>query len=362
LKRLPVALLLLFISLLSVCVGQASHNGSVSIDTPVDHDIFLSSETITINARVDGDVLAAGGTVIINAPVNGDLLVIAEELTVNSPIGGDVAAVGWDVRIRADIGGRILVAGASVAVGSRAQKLIALGGTVSISVATIIEKYAYVAAVTVEHNGAVMGELRVVTNDFQGTGIAGRTIQERIESQFPTWLSVIFRDITGPYADILVLLNVLLTLGFLALGIALLTLFPRQFLAIHDELLTSPIRNTATGFLLFVGTGLTCVLFGVTLVGLPLAAALGMVLIASAMLSPFFVSLALGKKMTKAINLKAGDVLSFVLGFLVVSLLSSLAFVGWIVNVLTVSIGLGAIFYTARENLGYLSGAPWIKG
>jgi len=322
----------------------------------------LSGETITINAWVDGDVLAAGGTVIINAPVSGDLLVIAEELTVNSPIGGSVVALGWNVRVRTDIGGRILVAGASVAVGSRAQKLVALGGTVSISVATVIEKYAYVAAVTVEHNGAVMGELRVVTNDFQGTGIAGRTIQERVESQFPTWLSVIFRDITGPYADILVLLNVLLTLGFLALGIALLMVFPRQFLAIHDELLEFPIRNTVTGFLLLVGTGLMCVLFGVTLVGLPPAAILGMLLITSSMLSPFFVSLALGKKMTQAINLRVGDVLSFSLGFLILSLLSSLALVGWIVNVLAVSIGLGAIFYTTRDNWGYLRGAPWIKG
>lgn len=342
-------------------MGQASHNGSVSVDTPVDHDLFLSGETITINARVDGDVLASGGTVIINAPVSGDLLVIAEDLTVNSPIGGSVSALGWNVRIRADVGGRILAGGASVAIGARAQKLVALGGTVSINVATVIEKYAYVAALTVEHNGWVKGELRVFTNDFQGSGTAGRTIQERIESQFPTWLSVIFKDIAGPYADIQLLLSVLLTLGFLALGIALLMAFPRQFLAIHDELLKSPLRNTATGFLVLLGGGLICVLFGVTLIGLPPAAVLGMLLIASSMVSPFFVSLALGKKMTKAINLKAGNVLSFILGFLVLSVLSSLALVGWIVDVFAVSIGLGAIFYTVRENWGYISGAPLTK-
>lgn len=361
-RKLLVVVLLLAVSLSSIYAAQVPQNGSVSIDSPADHDLFLSGETITINARVDGDVLAAGGTVIINAPVSGDLLVIAEELTVNSPINGSVAAVGWNVRMRADVGGRILVAGASVAIGSRAQKLVALGGTVSISVATVIEKYAYVAAMTVEHNGAVMGELRVVTNDFQGAGIAGRTIQERIESQVPTWLSVIFTDIVGPYAEIQVLLSVLLTLGFLVLGIALLMAFPRQFLAIHDELVRSPVRNTVTGFLVLVGGGLICVLFGVTLVGLPPAAVLGMLLISSSMVSPFFVSLALGRKMTKAINLRAGDFLSFALGFLVLSVMSSLTLVGWIVNVFSVSIGLGAIFYTARDNWGYLSGAPWTKG
>jgi hypothetical protein len=350
------ALLLLAVSLSSIYAAQVPQNGSISIDTPMDHDLFLTGETITINARVEGDVLATGGTVIINAPVNGDLLVLAQEVTVNAPISGTVTAVGWQVRIRASVGGRILAVGGTVSVGSRALKLVALGGTVQISVATVIEEYAYVAAGTVEHNGAVMGELRVVTNDFQGSGIAGKTIQEGFGAQLPMWLSVIFRDITGPYASILVTLNVLVTLGFLVLGLALLVVFPRQFSSIHDMVLRSPVRNVVTGFLLIIGAGVTCVLFAVTLVGLPLAVISGMLLLASTMVSNLFVSLALGKKVVGAINLKAQDTWTFVLGFLILSLLSSLAVIGWVIYVAAVSLGLGAIFYTVRENWNLLKG------
>ena len=356
LKKLLVVLLLLAVSLSSIYTAQVPQSGSISIDTPVDHDLFLTGQTITINARVEGDVLAAGGTVIINAPVSGDLLVLAVEVTVNAPIGGAVTAVGWQVRIRTDVDGRILAVGGTVNIGSRALKLVAIGGTVQISVATVIEKYAYVAAGTVEHNGVVMGELRVVTNDFQSTGVAGKTIQDRIETQLPIWLSVIFSGITGPYASVQVLLNVLITLGFFVLGSVLLLLFPRQFSAIQDELLRSPVKNAVTGFLLIIGAGITCVLLAVTLVGLPLAAISGMLLATCLMISHLFASLALGKKVAEAINFKARDIWSFVLGFLILSLLSSLIFIGWIVYVVAVSVGLGAIFYTVRENWSSLMG------
>lgn len=356
LRKLLVVLLLLAVSLSSIHAAQVPQSGSISIDAPVDHDLFLTGETITINARVNGDVLAAGGTVIINAPVNGDLLVLAQEVTVNAPISGTVTAVGWQVRIRADVGDRILAFGWTVNVGSRALKLVALGGTVQISVATVIEEYAYVAAGTVEHNGAVMGELRVVTNDFQGSGIAGKTIQEGFGGQLPIWLSVIFRDVTGPYASVLVTFNILITLGFLVLGLALLVTFPRQFSSIHGMVLRSPVRNAVTGFLLIFGAGVTCVLFAVTLVGLPLAAILGMLLFASTMVSNLFVSLAIGKKVVGTINLKAHDAWAFVLGFLILSVLSSLAVIGWVIYVVAVSLGLGAIFYTVRENWDLLKG------
>jgi hypothetical protein len=349
------ALLLLAIFFSGAYAAQVPQNGSVSIDTPVNHDLFLTGETITINARVDGDILAAGGTVIINAPVNGDLLVFAQELTVNAPVSGTVTAVGWQVRVRASVGGRILAVGWTVNVGSRAPKLVALGGTVQISVTTVIEEYAYVAAGTVEHNGAVMGELRVVTNDFQGSGTAGKTIQEGFGTQLPMWLSVIFTDIAGPYASILVTFNVLISLGFLVLGLALLVAFPRQFSSIQGMVLKSPVRNTATGLLLIIGTGVTCVLFAVTLVGLPLAAISGMFLLASTMVSPFFVSLALGKKVAGAVNFKARDTWAFVLGFLILSVLSSLAVIGSVISVVAASLGLGAIFYTVRENWSLLN-------
>lgn len=352
-RKLSIAVFLvvaLFLS--SACATSVPQNGSVSVDAPVDHDLFLTGETVAINARVNGDILAAAGTVVINAPVTGDLLVLAEEVTINAPIGGAVTAVGWLVRVRADVGGRILVAAATVNVGGRANKLVALGWTVGISVSTVIEKYAYVAAGSVEFNGFVRGELRVVTNDFKGTGVAGSTIHDTIETQIPTWVSVIFRDITGPYAGVQLLLNVLISLGFIVLGVILLALFPRQFSIVHDELLRCPVRDAVTGFVLIVGVGITCVLFMVTLVGLPIAAVLAMLLITCSMLSPLLVSLALGRKIRAAIGLKLGDSWSFVLGFAILSLLSSLAVVGWLVYVVAVSLGVGAIFRAVVETWG----------
>ena len=104
--------------------------------------------------------------------------------------------------------------------------------------------------------------------------------------------------------------------------------------------------------------GLGVVAFAVTLVGLPVAAILGMLLFASTMISPLFVALALGKKLTGAVNLRVQDPLSFILGFLVLSVLSSLVSIGWVIYVIAASLGMGAMLYAARENWDLLTARP----
>ncbi|NMC10213.1 MAG: hypothetical protein GYA39_04445, partial [Methanothrix sp.] len=64
---------LLMALLLLSCSGQALRTFSgetVSIDTPVEDDVFAAGSIVNINAPVDS-VVAAGGTLNINAPVKG---------------------------------------------------------------------------------------------------------------------------------------------------------------------------------------------------------------------------------------------------------------------------------------------------
>jgi len=352
LKKLLIVLLLLAVSIPSIYAADASQNGSVVIDTPVDHDLFVSGDTITINAPVDGDVWAAANTVNINAAVSGDVFAAGSTVKLNAPIGGSVVAAGGQVEAKGDVKGRILAAGGTVILRGNALKVVAAGGTIRIESTAVIEKYVYVAGGTVTNAGTIKGELRVNAANLENTGTAGSVEWQKTETQAN------LAGLTGALSGIGMILSILTTLGFLLLGIVLLRLFPKQVLTVHDQLVKSPIRNTVVGFLLIIAATIVSVLLAITVIGLPFAAIFGMLFIITLMVSGLFVSLALGRKIANLANLKASDMWLFVLGFLILTVLFYIPFLGWIIRAVAVSIGFGATYYALRQHWASLRTTP----
>jgi hypothetical protein len=164
--------------------------------------------------------------------------------------------------------------------------------------------------------------------------------------------------LSGALSGIGMILSILATLGFLLLGIVLLRLFPKQFLVVHDQLGKSPIKNTVVGFLLIIAATIVSVLLAITVIGLPFAAIFGMLFIITLMVSGLFVSLALGRKIANLANLKASDMWLFVLGFLILTVLFYIPFLGWIIRAVAVSIGFGATYYALRQHWAFLKTTP----
>jgi cytoskeletal protein CcmA (bactofilin family) len=73
-----------------------------TLDGTVNGDVFAAGETMTINGKVDGDVMATGQTVIINGTVNGDVRMAAGALYMgeNAKVSGDVVAFGGSLETR----------------------------------------------------------------------------------------------------------------------------------------------------------------------------------------------------------------------------------------------------------------------
>ena len=351
-RKLLIVLLLLAVSIPSIYAADVSQNGSIVINTPVDHDLFVSGDTVTINAPVDGDVWAAANLVSINAAVSGDVFAAGSTVNLNAPIGGSVVAAGSQVEAKGDVKGRILAAGGTVILRGNALKVVAAGGTIRIESTAVIEKYAYIAGGTVTNAGTIKGELRVNANNLENTGTAGSVQWQRTETQAS------LAGLSGALSGIGMILSILTTLGFLLLGIVLLRLFPKQFLMVHDQLVKSPIKNTVVGFLLIIAAAIVSVLLAITVVGLPFAAVFGMLFIITLMVSGLFVSLALGKKIASLTNLKASDMWLFVLGFVILTMLFYIPFLGWIIRVVAVSLGFGATFYALRQNWASMRTTP----
>jgi len=318
-KRLVLIALIFVLLLPNAQALQMLSGDQVSVDSPVDDDIFAAGGTVTINAPVSG-VVIAGGDIIINAPVSGDVFAAGGQIAVNSDVEGKIVAAGGDIDLSGD-----------------AKNAVIAGGTVNIHPTTVISRDAAISGGTVSNAGTIVGNLTVRAENFYNTGSAG---------------SVDFKK-NGGLQGLQQLMNtfsILMTIGFLILGIILLKVFPAQFFSVEEEVRNAPVKNTVVGFALIIVSVILIFLLSVTLIGFPVALIMGMLFIIALMLAGLFVSFALGRTIVDVLKFETNDVLIFVLGFIILSLLFRIPYAGWLIGIVALSLGFGALIYTLQKN------------
>ena len=318
-KRLIIISLMLILLLPHVQALQMLSGDQVSVDSPIDDDVFVSGGTVTINAPVASAVIA-GGTIIINAPVSGDVFVAGGQILVNSDIEGKIVAAGGDIDLRGD-----------------AKNAVIAGGNINIHSTSVISRDAVITGGNVSNAGKIIGNLTVRAENFQNTGSAGSVDFEKSEG-----LQGLQR--------VMNIFSILMTVGFLIIGIILLKLFPAQFFIVEEEVRKSPVKNTLVGFVLIIASIILIILLAVTIIGFPVALIMGMLFITALMLSSLFVSFAVGRKIVDLFKVKTNDILIFLFGFVILSLLFRIPYAGVLIGIVAISLGFGAIIYALRKN------------
>jgi len=322
-KRLIILSLLLILLLPNVQALKMLSGDQVSIDSPIDDDVFVVGGTVNINAPVASAVIA-GGTIIINAPVSGDVFAAGGQISVNSDIEGKIVAAGGDIDLRGD-----------------AKNAVIAGGNINIHSTSVISRDAVIAGGNVSNAGKILGNLTVRADNFQNTGSAGSVDFEKSEG---------LQGLEELMIKMMNILYILITVGFLILGIVLLKLFPTQFLMVEEEVRKSPVKNTLVGFVLIIASVILISLLAVTIIGFPVALIMGMLFIIALMLSTLFVSFAVGRKIVDLFKVKTNDLLIFVLGFIILNLLFRIPYAGVLIGIVAISLGFGAIIYALRKN------------
>ncbi len=297
---------------------------------------MLSGDQVSVDSPIDDDVFAAGGTVTINAPVSG-VVIAGGDIIINAPVSGDVFAVGGKIAVNSDVKGKIVAAGGDIDLSGDAKNAVIVGRNVNIHPTTVISRDAAISGGTVSNAGTIVGNLTVRAENFYNTGSAG---------------SVDFNK-NGGLQRLQQLMNtfsILMTIGFLILGIILLTVFPAQFFSVTEEVRKSPVKNTVVGFLLILASVILVFVLAVTLIGFPVALIMGMLFIIALMLSSLFVSFAIGRKIVNVLKFETNDVLIFVFGFVILSLIFRIPYAGWFIHIVALSLGFGALIYTLQRN------------
>jgi hypothetical protein len=322
-KRVIIVGLLLILLVPHAQALQMLSGDQVSVDSPIDDDVFAAGNSVTVNAPVAGAVLAGGN------------------ITINAPVGGDLFAAGGEIEVNADVAGKIVAAGGDIEVKGNTKNAVIAGGTVTIHSDTVISRDAVITAGTVTNAGRIIGNLTVRAESFYNTGSAGSVDFKKSEG---------LQGLRTRLQGLMYIVHILMIIGFLILGIIALKVFPAPFFTIEEEVRKSPLKNTLVGFVLIIASLIVIILLAVTIVGFPVALIMGMLVIIALMLSSLFVSFALGRKIVDLCNVKTNDIVIFVLGYIILSLLFRIPYIGWFVRIVAISLGFGAILYAVYKH------------
>ncbi len=298
------------------CALQFFSGNTVSIDDPIDDDVFVVGGSVNINAPVESAVVA-GGNVNVNAPVRGDLIVTGGQVLLSSNVGGKVIALGGNLNM----------------MGNVTRNIVAAGGQVDFHRNMTVGKDAFIGGGDVYNSATINGTLTVNAENFEDKGHAGlvRFYQTECRDEKPT----------EPGISII---GLIMSLGFLIAGLILLRLFPQVFVTMDEEIRSSPAMRTMVGFLGLVVSFVLAIIFAMTVVGVPLSLLTLLFLMAGVMLSGLFVSFSLGHAITLRLK-KDGPILAFLVGFIILNILYQVPYVGWVVSLVATSLGFGALIY-----------------
>lgn len=318
-----LALMAMFLLCPAGVALQAFSGDAVSIDHPVADDIIAGGNVVNINAPVDSAIVAAG-TVSINAPVKGDVIAAGGQVYVNSDVGGKVVVAGGNVNLGGSIG----------------TNLVAAGGQINILPGKTINRDALIGGGQVVNAGRINGTLIVSASQFNNTGTATAVKFHKVEDSSP-------KEKNSEMAGSLFYLMVLF--GYLIMGLLLVKYLPGIFRVVDGEIRISTLPKTLLGFVMIISAIIAIILVAVTVVGMPIAMVSLLLFIAALMLSGTFVSYSLGRWINEKARIKQGDLISFVIGFIVLNLLTHLPLVGVLVSLVSMSLGLSALLYAALQ-------------
>lgn len=359
---------LLVLAAPSAALAAEVRNGSTAVVAPgetLDDDLFASGQTVTVAGRVTGDVFATGQTVVVTGTVGGDLIAAAQQVVVDGMVNGNVRAAGAVVTVNGRVGHSVTGLAQQVNVSSSGSvdgSLVAAGETVSAF--GPVGRGITAGGGTLQLGGPVGGKVLAWANTLSlgpTTRIAG-DLEYRSENQAEipsgTVAGRVQYDPIERQPRQAPLLNGLFDFGGLVwlagsaiLGGLVIVLAPRASARAVELGRQQPLPTFGLGLLALCVVPVAILLIAVTLVGIPLALAVGALYWLGLMLAWPAMGLLVGTELARRVRRGAPmPVLGALLvGLIVLHLVTHLPILGGLVAFLGLAFGLGLIAQSFRR-------------
>jgi cytoskeletal protein CcmA (bactofilin family) len=298
------------------------------INGEVDGDIFVGTESLDISGRVTDSVRVFAHQTNITGEIDGDLIVMGGVLVIHEEarITGDIHAFTGMVTVNGTVDGDVEITGGEINIGGTLGK----------------DLYVEADVLTLSPQARILGNLTHSSREFEqedGAEIAGEIIyKERPKEEDDDAISI-FCIIWWCWG----------TLSAMLVGLLSVALFRRMVPAVNRTIGSETMMGTLVGFgafLIVPAASLLALLFpplglmglAIFLVALYMAKMPVAVWIGSRLLSPFGGG-------------APSPYLAIVLGVLILRLLFLIPYVGWLVWLVAIWLGLGAMILATRSHL-----------
>lgn len=343
--------------------------------------VFVSSEE-----NITGNLLAAGDSIVVDGIIGGDLIVAANYITVSGRVEGDILAIGQNINIDGEVGGNVRVIGNTVIInGNISRNVNAFGSQIIIGDNSRIGWDVILGGIDSSIRGNIIGSLnsysqktfisgkvgknadiRIINNNEVGLIIDQNAIingdlnyssknkinlanSENVSGEI-TWKQLDTRG-KSPFS------NWAWEIAFSFLSILFIGLFFVFIIPYYSKGFISEIKNKKWKPIL-IGALFTlialplAIVVAFTIIGLPLSLVLISLWLAGLFIGKTIAAIILGELITTRI-LKRDNIHLFwplLIGALVLSLLFSIPWFGWIINLIFIWLGLGSVLsYVANK-------------
>ncbi len=368
-KNLKLTIGILFVLYLAVpCFGLVVKGGDavkIAADEIIDDDLIIFAQSIDIDGTVDGDVVAFAQAVTITGTVNGTITCGAATVKIDAQGVNSIWAAARSIEISGSVDKNVLIAGQSLCIcdgaligkdvkayGERLDVEGEVDGTITGGVG-FFDMEGISGNVNINAGKSRIGSEAQIDGDLIVEGESEPNIEDGAiitgETKFKKFIK---RKKTDTFALARVLgvfvlmLRVIDFIAKLIVGIILITLSMKFVRRIMDTLLSKPLKSLGFGFLVFIIIPAAVLILFAVIIGFPFAI-LGIYIYSILLyLSSIFVGLVVGEKVIQLFK-KEGAVslyLSFILGFVILTLLGMIPVLGFIIKFAVILFGMGMLY------------------
>lgn len=355
----------LFISLVILLKGYAfavapqEKATYIAPNETIKDNYYWTGGILDFNGHALKDLVLFGDEVNVRGIVEGDVIAFAQRIRIYGEVKGNVRALGNTISLLGKVGKNATVAGKSLEVPKGAEigwDLIAGGQRLYVEgkVNGDIRGALGEAILGGEVGGNVdlkVRELSVLPpTHIKGNLIYSAERETVIPKEAKVEGKVIYTPLPFPAPKpapkgIPFVFKLLWLLGFIATGVVLLLLFPRQMKETSEDMLSHPWLTIGWGFFVLIVTPIGATLIFFSIIGIPLTFITWALYLIALYLTTPLVGTALGMKILQrfsnreAVNIYA----SFGIGVVLFFLLKQIPFFGWIISLLGICWGLGGM-------------------
>jgi cytoskeletal protein CcmA (bactofilin family) len=356
--------------LLAINVAAQQEQGDEVVQHSMGADLFVAGDSVSVSEAVTGDLIAAGGDLSVSSSVGGDLVIAGGNINLTGPVSEGLYAAGGSIAVDADIARNARVAGGSVSLGPGSH--VAGNATLAggrITVRGPIDGYLQAGGGRIYLDGRVGGDVELAGDRIElgpNARIEGRLrydsrqdIQQAAGAEVQGGIERV-KGIASAHGDFdrpdgRGHLGIVWSLGLVLAAALLAGVWPTFADRIGSVLPQRFAWSVLVGFIALVCTPVLVILLLVTVIGIPLAltalAAYGLLLLAGYITSGVGVgTFALHRWKDERATSTAWRVGAAALGMLLVVVVGRLPWLGWLVVLVALLFGMGALLMQLRRS------------